>query len=180
MLLLGFWRGFRGDELTRLQVQHIDVLAGEGMTCYLARTKGDHQHKGASFKAPALTRLCPVTAYMDWIALAHLQDGPVFRSIDRWGHIAEGGLHINSLVPLLRSLFSAAGMAFAEQYSGHSLRRGFANWASANGWDIKTLMEYVGWKDIQSALRYVDSADPFARQRIESGMHATLLAAPGQ
>ncbi|RJG01001.1 site-specific integrase [Noviherbaspirillum sedimenti] len=180
LLLLGFWRGFRGDELTRLQVQHIDVVAGEGMTCYLARTKGDRQHKGSSFKAPALTRLCPVTAYLDWIALAHLQEGPVFRSIDRWGHIAEGGLHINSLVPLLRSLFSDAGIAFAEQYSSHSLRRGFANWASANGWDIKTLMEYVGWKNVQSALRYVDSADPFSRQRIEAGMHATLLAAPGK
>jgi integrase len=30
LLLLGFWRGFRGDELTRLHVQHIDAVAGEG------------------------------------------------------------------------------------------------------------------------------------------------------
>lgn len=175
LLLLGFWRGFRGDELTRLQVQHIDVVPGEGMTCYLARTKGDRQHSGTSFKAPALSRLCPVTAYSDWIALAHLTEGPVFRSIDRWGHIGNGGLHINSLVPLLRTLFTDAGLAFADQYSGHSLRRGFANWATSNGWDIKTLMEYVGWKNIQSAMRYVDRIDPFAKQRIESGIRTVLV-----
>jgi hypothetical protein len=29
-------------------------------------------------------------------------------------------------------------------------------------------MEYVGWKDIRSAMRYIDRADPFARHRIET------------
>ena len=69
-------------------------------------------------------------------------------------------------VRLLRTIFDDAGLAFAMQYSGHSLRRGFANWATANGWDIKTLMEYVGWRDVHSAMRYVDTADPFAQHRI--------------
>jgi integrase len=62
-------------------------------------------------------------------------------------------------------MFGAAGIAFAEQYSGHSLRRGFASWATSNGWDLKTLMEYVGWRDVQSAMRYMESADPFAQMR---------------
>jgi integrase len=59
-----------------------------------------------------------------------------------------------------------AGVVSPELYSGHLLRRGFATLASANGWDLKTLMKYPGWKDVHSAMRYVDSADPFARQRI--------------
>lgn len=162
LLLLGFWRGFRGDELTRLQIDHVELTPGQGMTCFLAQTKGDRQRKGVSFKVPALARLCPVEAYTAWIALADLDGGAVFRSVDRWGHVGEGSLHINSLVPLLRSLFSAAGIAFADQYSGHSLRRGFAQWATANGWDLKTLMEYVGWRDVNSAMRYVAAADPFS------------------
>jgi hypothetical protein len=41
------------------------------------------------------------------------------------------------------------------------MRRGFATWASANGWDIKSLMSYVGWKDVKSALRYVDAGGSF-------------------
>lgn len=167
LLLLGFWRGFRGDELTRLRVENVDIAPGEGMTCFLAQTKGDRARRGTSFKAPALARLCPVAAYMAWVTLAELTSGAVFRAVDRWGHVSEEGMHINSLVPLLRSVFANAGIAFAAQYSGHSLRRGFANWAMSNGWDIKTLMEYVGWKNVQSALRYIEGADPFERHRAD-------------
>ncbi|MBY0242341.1 MAG: site-specific integrase [Burkholderiaceae bacterium] len=162
LLLIGFWRGFRGDELTRLQVEHIKAVAGQGMICFLPFSKGDRQAQGKTFKAPALARLCPVEAYLAWIEAANLSTGPVFRGIDRWGHVSDDGLHINSLIPLLRSMFDAAGVPFADQYSSHSLRRGFANWATSNGWDLKTLMEYVGWHDVHSAMRYVEASDPFA------------------
>ncbi|HEY4542902.1 MAG TPA: site-specific integrase [Noviherbaspirillum sp.] len=174
LLLLGFWRGFRGDELTRLRIEHVEVAPGEGMTCYFPQTKGDRHYQGTTFKAPVLLRLCPVDAYIDWVATAQLKNGPVFRAIDRWGHIGESGLHPDSLAPLLRAMLTEAGVASADLYSGHSLRRGFATWASANGWDLKTLMEYIGWRDVQSAMRYVAAVDPFARHRTESAM----LAAP--
>lgn len=167
LLLLGFWRGFRGDELVRLEVQYIDAVPGQGMTCYITQSKGDREARGRTFKAPALKQLCPVDAYLAWTALAGLTEGPIFRAVDRWGNVSATGLHINSLVPLLRTLFEAAGIPFTEQYSGHSLRRGFATWATSNGWDLKTLMEYVGWRDVQSAMRYVESADPFERMRQE-------------
>ena len=74
----------------------------------------------------------------------------MFRGIDRSGHIRAEGLHINSPVPLLSSLFVGARIAFADRYCGHSLRRGIAQRATSNGCDVKTLMEYVGWKNIQS------------------------------
>jgi site-specific recombinase XerD len=167
LLLLGFWRGFRGDELTRLQVENITISVGEGMTCYLTQTKGDRSYKGSSFKTPALSRLCPVDAYLQWIHTAQITNGPVFRGIDRWGHIAELGLHEDSLIPIFRSMLTNASIESSNLYSSHSLRRGFANWATSNGWDIKTLMEYVGWKNIQSAIKYIDAADPFARHYIE-------------
>ena len=170
LLLLGFWRGFRGDELTRLQVEHVEAIPREGMTCHFTRTKGDRQYTGTTFKAPALARLCPVEAYLDWIGTAQLRSGPVYRAIDRWGHVSGNGLHIDSVAPLLRTILADAGIEASELYSSHSLRRGFANWATANGWDVKTLMEYVGWKDVQSALRYVDAADPFGKHRIERSL----------
>lgn len=91
-----------------------------------------------------------------------MTSGPLFRAIDRWGHIHDAALHPDSLVPLLRTILANAEVTSAALYSAHSLRRGFANWAMANGWDIKTLMQYVGWKNVHSALRYNDSADPFA------------------
>lgn len=170
LLLMGFWRGFRGDELTRLQVEDVTVSPGEGMICYLSQTKSDRRYQGTSFKTPALSKLCPVEAFVDWIHAAQLSSGPVFRSIDRWGHIADVGLHEDSLIPIFRTILTNAGVASADLYSGHSLRRGFATWATANGWDLKTLMEYVGWKNVQSAMRYVDVADQFSQKRIESSL----------
>lgn len=170
MVLLGFWRGFRRDELVRLEIPHVRMIEGKGMSLFLPRSKGDRENVGRTFKVPALSRLCPVAAVSAWVKEARLTDGPLFRRIGRWGDIGGDELHVNSIVPLLRRVFAQAEIPAAEQYSGHSLRRGFAGWANSNGWDVKALMEYVGWKDLQSAVRYIDGGDPFARARIEKGL----------
>jgi len=174
LILLGFWRGFRSDELCRLRVEDVEAKAGEGISCFLARSKGDRQNLGTTFKAPALTRLCPVDAYLDWIGAAQLTMGEVYRPIDRWGHVGEHGLHIDSIAPLLRAILETGGLDGAKAYSGHSLRRGFANWAASNGWDVKSLMEYVGWRDIKSALKYLDASVSFAKDRMEHSMAGRL------
>lgn len=165
LLLIGFWRGFRGEELARLRIEHIQAEPGTGMTLYLPHSKGDRLNQGVSYRAPALKRLCPVQAYGNWITVAGIAHGPVFRGIDRWGNLAEQGLNANSLIPLLRGVLERGGLP-ADLYSSHSLRRGFATWASANGWDIKALMTYVGWKDMKSALRYIDPAMSFANLQL--------------
>ena len=89
---------------------------------------------------PALSKLCPVEAYLNWQNAAQLTEGPTFRAIDQWGHVSEKGIHIDSIAPLLRSILHDCGVVSSELYSSHSLRRGLATWAMANGWDIKTLM----------------------------------------
>ncbi len=178
IVLIGFWRGFRSDELSRLQVEHITVEPGRGVTIFLPRTKTDRSLVGTTYKAPALSRLCPVAAYEAWLAASGLMEGAVFRRIDRWGRIADDGLRASSVVPLLRALFQQAGLPQANRYSSHSLRRGFATWANGNQWDLKMLMEYVGWKDVRSAMRYIDTADPFAQHRIESALAAPAAPVP--
>ncbi|BCX68026.1 MULTISPECIES: site-specific integrase [Pseudomonas] len=159
LILLGFWRGFRSDELCNLQIEHVQAIAGTGITLFLPRSKGDRENLGKTYQTPALQRLCPVQAYIAWITEAALVRGPVFRGIDRWGHLSEEGLHANSVIPLLRQALERSGIA-AEHYTSHSLRRGFASWAHQSGWDLKSLMSYVGWKDIKSAMRYIETS-PF-------------------
>lgn len=178
LLLIGFWRGFRSDELCRLEIEQIQAVAGVGMEIYLPRSKSDRDYLGTLYRAPALKRLCPVQAYLDWIALAGLARGPVFRRLDRWGHLSESGLNPNSLIALLRQILHRAGVP-AESYSSHSLRRGFATWAAANGWDLKSLMGYVGWKDMKSAMRYIDPVISFgglaAKPVLESDIDTLLM-----
>ncbi|WP_348749641.1 site-specific integrase [Pseudomonas rhodesiae] len=166
LILLGFWRGFRSDELCRLQVEHVQVTPGAGISLYVPRSKGDRDNLGKTYHTPALLRLCPVQAYGDWLSVAALVRGPVFRGIDRWGNVGEEGLHPNSVIPLLRQVLERAGIA-AELYTSHSLRRGFATWAHRNGWDLKSLMSYVGWTDMKSAMRYVE-ATPFLGMTLAS------------
>ena len=173
LLLLGFWRAFRSDELTRLRVDNITIKPGVGMEMFLPQTKTDRNNQGTTYQVPALSRLCPVHAYQDWIGLALFTEGPVFCGIDQWGNISETAMHPSSIIPLLRELMQKAGLTNAQSYSSHSLRRGFASWANANGWDLKSLMQYVGWKDTKSALRYIETQGLSVQQRIESALSQT-------
>lgn len=117
LLLVGFWRGFRSDELCRLQVEHVQVEAGAGMTLFLPQSKGDRENLGTTHYAPALKRLCPVQAYLDWISVAGIVRGAVFRRLDRWGHLNDRALHPGSLISLLRQILQRAGIP-AELYTG--------------------------------------------------------------
>jgi len=159
LILLGFWRGFRSDELCRLKIEQVQATPGAGISLYLPRSKSDRDNLGKTYHTPALLRLCPVQAYSEWLSASALVRGPVFRGVDRWGNLGEEGLHPNSVIPLLRQALERAGIP-TEQYTSHSLRRGFATWAHRSGWDIKSLMSYVGWSDMKSAMRYVE-ATPF-------------------
>jgi integrase len=177
MLLLGFWRGFRSDELTRLRFEHVVVEPGVGMTCFLPRSKGDRKSAGREYPCPALSRLCPVSAFIEWRDASGLVEGPVFRAIDRWGHISDAQLAPPTIVPWLRGLLKAAGVDDTQAYSSHSLRRGFADWARVSGWDIRDLMEYVGWRDVSSALRYLDKRENLA-DRFERGLEQQRTERP--
>ncbi len=174
LILLGFWRGFRSDELTNLCIEFIEIKPGEGLTCFLPRSKGDRNLEGRSYSCPALSRLCPVEAVEDWLALSKLTIGPLFRKIDRWGHLSETGLIPSSIIPMLRRLLGQAGVANAEAFSSHSLRRGFAQWAGMSGWDLRELMNYVGWRDVKVAMRYLDGVNTDRKARFEQGLDRAL------
>ncbi|WP_345057993.1 hypothetical protein [Arthrobacter methylotrophus] len=78
------------------------------MTVFLPRTKADRAQHGTTFKAPALSRLCPVAAFEAVIAGVR-NDRRAGIPPDRpWGNVGDEALHAGSFVPLLRALFGAA------------------------------------------------------------------------
>lgn len=163
LLLLGFWRALRSDELCCLRIEFNRLEPAKGLTLFLPSSKTDRANLGRQLSVPALTHLCPVQAYEDWLACSGLCDGPLLRNVNRWGRLGEG-LHSYSIPRILRRILQRSGLE-GEGYSGHSLRRGFATWASTNQWSTKALMDYVGWRDAQSALRYVEADAPFGTLR---------------
>lgn len=161
LILLSFWRAFRSDEICRMNIENIEIHENQGMAIHLPRTKGDREALGKEYRVPALRRLCPVSAYRDWLCYLNESRGSVFRKIDQWGNVSETGLHEDSIISLIRSALHQAGIESADDYTSHSFRRGFATWANDNAWDFKDLMEYVGWSDPRSAMRYIDKTQVF-------------------
>jgi site-specific recombinase XerD len=180
LLLLGFWRAFRSDELANMRVEEVEAQRGKGLTCRPRKTKTTDEGEDRAFHCPSLSRLCPVDAYLDWLDISGRKAGPVFPGIDRWGNVSAKPMLSKAVLPLLHSILEEAGTPMAESYSSHSLRRGFAGWASANGWDLKEMMEHVGWRDVSSALRYVDVSQDALKGKFERGLASSPPAsAPG-
>ena len=170
LFLVGFWRAFRSDELTRINIENVTVTPEKGLKIFLPRSKTDRNSQGRTVRIPALLQLCPVSAYLDWVSEAQLREGPLFPGINRWGHLADKPLHPASVITIIKQSCRLAGIPDSDEYSSHSLRRGFASWSNAQQWDIKALMEYVGWKDVKTALRYIDADDPFLSQAKDNGL----------
>jgi hypothetical protein len=61
LLLLGFWRSFRSDDLCRLRIETNQLESG-GLSLFPSCSKTDREHQGRTFLVPALVRLfgCPV------------------------------------------------------------------------------------------------------------------------
>ena len=160
LLLIGFWQGFRSDELSRLDASNITARREDGISFFLPYSKTDVDAKGSNYDMPALRAYCPTSAYIDWIQVSGITSGPIFRSINRWGALADDGINKQSIEHILNRI--AADLFPNEpKFSTHSLRRGFADWAVKAGWDIKSLMDHVGWLSADSARRYMPTSKDF-------------------
>jgi integrase len=73
-----------------------------------------------------------VAALEERMAAAKIDDGPVFRSVNRHGRIAATALHDRGVARIVQKLAATVGLD-ATRYSGHSLRAGFATSAAMNG-----------------------------------------------
>jgi integrase len=133
LLLVGFAGAFRRSELVGIEVRHL-AISGEGVRITLPRSKGDQEGQGEIVGVARISgsATCPVAALEAWLTVAKIDDGPVFRSVDRHGRIAPTALHDRAVGRIVQKLASTIGLD-AEAYSGHSLRAGFATSAAMNG-----------------------------------------------
>src|SRR5262245_57283632 len=93
ILLIGFAGAFRCNEIVGLQVRDVQI-SDAGLIVTLRRSKTDQE--GASFTKgiPIGTSdaTCPKYALEAWMQLAGITSGPIFRPVDRWGHIGTRAL----------------------------------------------------------------------------------------
>jgi integrase len=100
----------------------------------------------------------PVIALKNWLERANITSGPLFRGIDRWGHIDRKALDPQSVNLILKTRVKAAGLDPAA-YSAHGLRSGFLTEAANRGVSLPEAMQQSRHKSTAQAASYYNDAE---------------------
>lgn len=160
VLLIGFAGAFRRSELVGLDCADIEHVR-QGIIIHLRRSKTDQVGKGRKIAIPfGRTRWCPVQHLADWLTHAGIDDGPIFRPINRHGHVANGRLSGEAVSSIVKRRVAVAGFDPAT-FSGHSLRAGFATSAVLAGASTFKIRAQTGHKSDAMLGRYIRDGSLF-------------------
>jgi integrase len=161
LLLLGFAGAFRRSELVGLDVEDLS-FGRDGLTVTLRRSKTDQEGAGQKVGAPygSTPATCPVRNLRAWLDAAHVTAGPVFRGVDRWGHVSAAGLTDKAVALVVKRHAEAAGLDPA-QYAGHSLRAGLATAAAEAGVPERVITAQTRHRSLPMVRRYIRDGSLF-------------------
>ncbi len=161
LLLLGFAGAFRRSEIVALDVADLQFNR-QGVVVTLRRSKTDQEGQGRAVGIPhgAHGATCPVKALRAWLKAAAIDEGPIFRPVNRHGHIAPARLSAGAVAEIVKRCAQAAGLDPAN-YAGHSLRAGLATSAAAAGVSERAIMAQTGHRSVAIARRYIREGSLF-------------------
>jgi site-specific recombinase XerD len=161
LVLLGFAGAFRRSELIGLDVADLE-FNHDGLTVSLRRSKTDQEGAGRKIGIPygANPETCPVRNVQRWTEEAGVTAGPLFRSINRHGHMQPAGLSGIDVARIVKKLAERAGLDPAK-YAGHSLRAGHATAAAIAGASERSIMNQTGHRSVQMVRRYIRDGNLF-------------------
>ena len=161
IVLVGFGGGFRRTEL--ISINHEDLeFVPEGVKITLKRSKTDQFGEGMVKGLPYFTNelYCPVINLKKWLELSNIKSGPIFRRFVKGSVLTNNRLTDQSVVLIIKNYLNLAGIE-NKNYSGHSLRSGFATVAAESGADERSIMAMTGHKTTQMVRRYIREANIF-------------------
>jgi len=161
LILLGFAGAFRRSELVGLDAEDC-AFSKDGLTIALRRSKTDQEGAGRRVGIPygSNPATCPVRTIQAWIEAAAVSSGPLFRSINRHGHLKPGRLSGIDVARVVKKLADRAGLDSAK-YAGHSLRAGHATAAAIAGASERSIMNQTGHRSVQMVRRYIRQGSLF-------------------
>ncbi len=161
LLLVGFAGAFRRSELVGLDIADLD-FSPEGLVVTIRRSKTDPEGQGRKVGLPygSHPQTCPVRAMQSWLELLDETSGPVFRAVDRHGHLASTRLSDKAVALIVKRAAGAAGFTEAE-VAGHSLRAGLATAAAAAGVSERAIMAQTGHRSLTTLRKYIRDGSLF-------------------
>lgn len=146
----------RRGELVALLVEDLRVDADGFGVVTVGKSKTDQTGKGATvaITADAMHHL------QAWLAAASITDGPVFRRVNRHGHVG-ARLDDGSVAAIFKAMALRARLKPDEvaQISGHSTRVGACQDMVRYGADIAGAMQAGRWRTTTMVARYCDGLD---------------------
>ena len=161
IILIGFGGGFRRTELVSIDHEDLEFVS-EGVKITIKRSKTDQFGEGMIKGLPYFSNelYCPVVNLKKWLELSNIKSGPIFRRFTKGLSITSNRLTDQSVVLLIKNYLNLAGIENSN-YSGHSLRSGFATVAAESGADERSIMAMTGHKTTQMVRRYIREANIF-------------------
>ena len=161
ILLIGFAGGFRRNEIVSLDKEDLEFVF-EGLKITVKRSKTDQFGEGLTKGIPYFEKVayCPVTILQKWINISKITKGPLFRKISKGSRLLENRLTDQTVALIIKKYLNKSGIDSAN-YSGHSLRSGFATSAAESGAEERSIMAMTGHKTTQMVRRYIHEANLF-------------------
>ena len=150
LILIGFSGGFRRSELVSIEFEDLEFTK-EGLKIFIKRSKTDQSGEGMIKAIPYFKdkNFCPVISLKKWIEInKKKQNTLVFNISDKMVSI------------LIKKYLLKAGFD-PKNYSGHSLRSGFATVAAESGAEERNIMLMTGHKSTQMIRRYIKETNLF-------------------
>tara|TARA_X000000950_G_scaffold112267_1_gene141369 strand:- start:129 stop:1085 length:957 start_codon:yes stop_codon:yes gene_type:complete len=161
LLLIGFAGGFRRNELVSLDVDDLEFVF-EGLKITLKKSKTDQYGEGFTKGIPYFenSAYCPVKNIKSWLNVSKINKGAVFVRFSKGIRITNDRLSDQSVALIIKNYLISAGID-SKEYSGHSLRSGFATSAAEAGAEERSIMAITGHKSSDMVRRYIKEANLF-------------------
>ena len=161
IILIGFSGGFRRNEIVSLNYEDIEFVS-EGVKIILKRSKTDQFGQGFLKGIPYFEnpRYCPVISIQNWLGISDIKSGPLFRRFTKGSRLLLMRLTDQTVALIIKKYLELAGLD-SKNYSGHSLRSGFATSAAESGADERGIMNMTGHKSTEMVRRYIKEANLF-------------------
>ena len=161
IILIGFAGGFRRNEIVSLNREDLDFVY-EGVKITVKRSKTDQFGEGSIKALPYFQEslYCPVTILKRWLNVSKITNGPIFRRFTKGSKLTKNRLTDQTVALIIKDYLSKAGID-SKNYSGHSLRSGFATSAAESGAEERSIMAMTGHKSTEMVRRYIKEANLF-------------------
>ena len=161
LILIGFSGGFRRNEIVSLDYDDLDFVE-EGLKINIRRSKTDQFGEGSVKALPYFdsTKYCPVISLKNWIEISKIESGPLFRRFIKGSKLSNNRLTDQTVALIIKEYLKLAGID-NKNYSGHSLRSGFATSAAESGVEERSIMAMTGHKSTEMVRRYIKEANLF-------------------